>query len=166
VSWYDWIILVLMAIVTGVQAVRGIRAGGMGLPLFEAAGVVVAAAAATSWAHTFAGPIHARDTTVMFVLFIVFSVLAFFVARWLYEMTALSLQPFDGILSVLCGFVMAWAIANMFLRIMIGSAEGESAKLIANSPIAREVYQFQSWNALMRLLFKTKPGPGFDPTEG
>jgi hypothetical protein len=165
-SWYDYITLVIMAVVTIVQTVRGIRAGSMGLPLFEAAGVVVAAAAATALAHTFAGPIQARDTTVMLVLFIVFTVLAFFVARWLYALTALSLHPFDGILSVLCGLVMAWAVAHMFLRIMVGSAEGESADIIANSPIAREVYQFQSWNALMRLLFKTKAAPDFDPTEG
>ena len=165
-SWYDWLTLVVMATVTIIQTVRGIRAGAMGLPLFEAAGVVVAAAAATSLAHTFAGPIQARDATVMLVLFIVFSVLAFFVAHWLFALTALSLQPFDGIFSVLCGLVMAWAVAHMFLRIMVGSAEGESADLVANSPIAREVYQFQSWNALMRLLFKTKAGPESDPSEG
>lgn len=165
-NWYDWITLVIVALVTVIQTVRGVRAGGMGLPLFEAAGVVLAAVAATAFAHTLAGPIQARDTTMMLVLFIVFSVLAFFVARWLFALTALSLQPFDGILSVLCGLVMAWAVAHMFLRIMVGSAGSESADIIANSPIVREVYQFQSWKALMRLLFETKAGPDFDPTEG
>ena len=40
--------LALMALVTVVQTVRGVRAGGMGLPFFEAAGVIVAAVAATS----------------------------------------------------------------------------------------------------------------------
>jgi hypothetical protein len=164
-NWYDWITLVIMALVTVIQTVRGVRAGGMGLPLFEAAGVVLAAVAATAFAHTLAGPIQARDTTMMLVLFIVFSVLAFFVARWLFELTALALQPYDGIFSVLCGLVMAWAVAHMFLRIMVGSAGSESADIIANSPIAREVYQFQSWKALMRLLFN-KAGPDFDPTQG
>jgi hypothetical protein len=165
-NWYDWITLVIMALVTVIQTVRGVRAGGMGLPLFEAAGVVLAAVAATAFAHTLAGPIQARDTTMMLVLFIVFSVVAFFVARWLFALTALSLQSLDGIFSVLCGLVMAWAVAHMFLRIMIGSEGGETSAAIANSPIAREVFQFRTWNELMRLLFKTQAGPDFDPTEG
>ncbi len=165
-NWYDWITLAIMAIVTVVQTIRGIRAGGFGLPLFEAAGVVVAAAAATAFAHGLAGPINARDSTAMLALFIAFSFVAFIVARWLAASTALSFQQFDGILSVLCGLVMAWAVAHMFLRIMIGSAEGESVEAIAKSPIAGEVFQFRTWNALMRLLFNVKAEPDFDPTEG
>jgi uncharacterized membrane protein required for colicin V production len=164
-SWYDWITLVIMAVVTIIQTVRGSRAG-MGLPLFEAAGVVVAAAAATAFAHGVAGPIHASDNTVMLALFILFSVLAFFVARWLFALAALSFQSLDGILSLFCGLVMAWAVAHMFLRIMIGSAEGEAAEAIANSPVAREVYQFHTWNALIRLLFKVKAGPDNGPDLG
>ena len=165
-NWYDWITLVIMALVTIIQTVRGIRAGGFGLPLFEAAGVVVAAAAAASSAHGLAGAIHFQEGTVMLALFIAFSVLAFIVARWLFALTTLSFQSLDGILSLLCGLVMAWAVAHMFLRIMIGSAEGESVEAIANSPVAREVFQFRTWNALMRLLFNVKVGSDFDPTEG
>jgi hypothetical protein len=165
-NWYDWVTLMIMAIVTVVQTVRGVRAGGVGLPLFEAAGVVVAAAAATSFVHGLAGPIHARDSTVMLPLFIAFSVLAFIVAHWLAALTTLSFQSFDGVFSLFCGLVMAWAVAYMFLRIMIGSAEGEAAKAIANSPVAREVFQFRTWNALIRLLFKVKSGPDFDQDLG
>jgi hypothetical protein len=165
-SWYDLITLVIMAIVTIVQTVRGSKAGGVGLPLFEAAGVIVAAAAATSLARVLAGSLHARNSTVMLALFIALSVVAFLVARWLFALTTLSFQSLDGILSVFCGLAMAWAVAHMFLRITIGSAEGESADIIANSPVAREVYQFHTWNALMRLLFKAKAGADFDPTEG
>jgi hypothetical protein len=165
-NWYDWVTLVIMAAVTIIQTVRGIRAGGVGLPFFEAAGVVVAAAAATSLAHGLAGAIRSQESTVMLVLFIVFSVLAFFVARWLFALTALSFQSLDGILSLLCGLLAAWAVAHMFLRIMIGSEGGESAEAIANSPVAREVFQFRTWNELIRVLFKVKAGPDFDPTEG
>jgi hypothetical protein len=165
-NWYDWITLVTMVLVTSIQTVRGIRAGGMGLPLFEALGVVVSAAAATFFARMLAGSIQARESTVMLALFLVFSLLALFVARWLFALTALSLQSLDGIFSVLCGLVMAWAIAHMFLRVMIGSEGGETAEAIANSPVAREVYQFRTWNALMRLLFKAQAVPDFDPTEG
>ena len=164
-NWYDWVTLVIMAAVTIIQTVRGIRAGGMGLPLFEAAGVAVAAAAATYFAHGLAGPFHARDSTMMLALFIAFSFLAFVIARWLFALTSLSFQSLDGILSVLCGLVMAWAVAYMFLRIMMGSGGAETAEGIASSPVAREVYQFRSWNALMQMLFKVKAGPDIDPTQ-
>jgi len=165
-SWYDWMTLLIMATVTIVQTVRGIRAGGVGLPLFEAVGGVLAAAAATMLSNGVAGAIHSQESTVMFVLFIVFLALAFLVAHWLFAMTALSFQSLDGILSLFCGLVMAWAVAHMFLRIMIGSAEGDAAEAIANSPVAREVFQFRTLNELMRLLFKAKAGPDLGPTEG
>jgi hypothetical protein len=163
-SWYDWVTLVLIGAVTVIQTVRGIRAGGVGLPLFEAAGVVLAAAAATYFAHGLAGPLHARESVTMLALFIAFSFLAFIVARWLFALTALSFQSLDGVLSVLCGFVMAWAVAHMFLRIMMGTGGPETAQGIAGSPIASEVLQFRSWNSLMRMLFKVKSSE-IDPTE-
>lgn len=161
-NWYDWLTLVIMALVTFIQTIRGIRAGGFGLPLFEAAGVVVAAVAATSFARGLAGALHSRESTAMFVLFIAFSFAAFVVARWLFALTALTFHSFDGILSVSCGLVMAWAVAHMFLKIMIGSADSESPDVVANSPVAREVLQFRTWNALLRLLFKAKTGQDMD----
>jgi positive regulator of sigma E activity len=164
-NWHDWVTLVIMVTVIVVQTIRGSKAAA-GLPMFEAAGGVVAAAAATAFSPGLAGAIHVREDTVMFVLFIVFLAVAFMLAHWLFAMTGLSFQSLDGIFSFFFGLVLAWAVAHMFLRIMIGSAEGESAQAIANSPVAREVFRFRSWSALLRLLFKAKTGPDFDPTEG
>jgi hypothetical protein len=155
-----------MAAVAVGQTIRGVKSGGVGLPLFEAAGGVVAAVAATELSHSVAGALHFSESTVMFVLFLVFSALAFIVAHWLAAIWVLSFETLNGALSLLFGLVLAWAVAHMFLRIMIGSAEGDAADAIANSPVAREVFQFRTWNALLRLLFKAKAGPGFDPTEG
>jgi hypothetical protein len=163
-SWYDWVTLVIMATVTAVQTIRGIRAGGVGLPLFEAACMVVAASAATYFAPGLAGPFHARESTMMLALFMAFSFIAFVVARWLFALTGLTFHAFDGVLSLFCGVVMAWVVAHMFLRIMAGSGGAETADGIASSPIAREVLQFQSWNSLVRWLFKVK-GADIDPTE-
>jgi len=160
-NWYDPVVLAKMVLVVAVQTVRGIKAGA-GLVMFEAAGVVVAAAAATASAHSFAAQIHAPESSMMLVLFIVFSVVAFFVARWLFALTALSFQWLDPVLSLFLGLVMAWAIAHMFFRIMIGSEGGPAADEIAGSPVAREVFQFRTWNALMRLLFKARTGQETD----
>jgi hypothetical protein len=56
----------------------------------------------------------------------------------------------------------------MVLRIIIMSqgGNGEIAAQMANSPVAREVYEFRTWNALMRLLFKARLAPEFNPDEG
>jgi fructose-1,6-bisphosphatase/inositol monophosphatase family enzyme len=58
-----------------------------------------------------------------------------------------------------------WVIAHMVLRIIIMSQgeHGAVAEAMVNAPIAREVYQFRTWNALMQLLFKAKLGPDFNP---
>ncbi len=163
-EWHDLVALAIMVTVVVVQTIRGTRAAG-GLPMFEAAGGVIAAAAAVSFAPGLAGMIHASEYTVMFVLFVAFLAVAFLVAHWLFAMTGLSFQSLDGIFSLLFGLVLAWAIAHMFLRIMVSSAEGESAQVIANSPVAGEVLRFRTWNALMRLLFKVKASD-IDPDLG
>lgn len=166
--WYDWMTLVIVVGGTIIQTVRGSKAGGMGLPLFEAAGVVVAAVAATAFTQGLAGLIRVSESVVMLVLFLAFSILAFIVARWLFTLTAFSFESLDGLFSFLFGLVLAWTVAHMVLRIIIMSqgGNGEIAAQMANSPVAREVYQFRTWNALMRLLFKAKLAPDFNPDEG
>jgi hypothetical protein len=166
--WYDWMTLVILVVVTIIQTVRGSSAGGMGLPLFEAAGVIVAAVAATALSRGLAGQIQVRESTAMLALFLAFSVLGFIVARWLFTLTALSFESLDGFFSLVFGLVLAWTVAHMLLRIMMASqgAGGELETNMAISPVAREVFSFRTWNALMRLLFKAKIGPDFDPDVG
>lgn len=166
--WYDWMTLAIVVGGTIIQTVRGSKAGGMGLPLFEAGGVIVAAVGATAFTHGLAGAIHVSESVVLLVLFLVFSVLAFIVARWLFTLTALSFESLDGLLSFMFGLVLAWTVAHMVLRIVVMSqgGNGELATQMVNSPVAREVYQFRTWNALMRLLFKARLAPNFNPDEG
>jgi len=166
--WYDWMTLFILVAVTIIQTVRGSKAGGMGLPLFEALGVIVAAVGATAFAHGLAGMIHVSESVVLLVLFLVLSVAAFAVARWLFTLTGMSFQSLDGFFSLVFGLVLAWTVAHMVLRIVIMSqgGNGELATQMANSPVAREVYQFRTWNALMRLLFRAKLGPQINPDVG
>ena len=133
--WYDWMTLAIVVGGTIVQTVRGGRAGGMGLPLFEAAGVIVAAVAATAFSRGLAGAIRVSETVVLLVLFLVFSVLAFIVARWLFTLTGMSFQSLDGFFSFVFGLVLAWTVAHMVLRIVIMSqgGNGELAANMANS---------------------------------
>lgn len=166
--WYDWITLVILVVVTIIQTIRGSNAGGMGLPLFESLGMIVAAVAATAFSHSVTDMTHLNEGTVLFLLFLGFAVLAFIVGRWLFTLTGLSAGSFDGFFSLVFGLVMAWTIAHMVLRCAIASQglNGEIAANMADSPIAREIFTFRTWNALMRLLFKAKLGPEFNPDEG
>ena len=165
--WYDWVTLLILVGGTIIQTVRGSKAGGMGLPLFEAIGVIAAAVGATAFTHGLAGMIHVSESVVLLVLFLVFSFVGFVVARWLFTLTAMSFESFDGLFSFIFGLVLAWTVAHMVLRIVIMSqgGNGEVAAQMANSPVAREVYQFRTWNALMRLLFKAKLAPDFNPDQ-
>jgi hypothetical protein len=161
--------MTLLIVVGGtiIQTVRGGKAGGMGLPLFEAIGVVAAAAGATAFTSGLAGVIHVSESVVLLGLFLVFSVVALIVARWLFTLTGMSFQSLDGFFSFIFGLVLAWTVAHMVLRsvIMSQGGNGEVATQMVNSQVAREVYQFRTWNALMRLLFKAKLGPDFNPDQ-
>src|SRR5512136_1645883 len=117
--WYDWMTLAIVVGGTTIQTVRGSKAGGMGLPLFEAIGVIVAAVGATAFTHGLASTIHVSESVVLLVLFLVFSVLAFIVARWLFTLTGMSFQSLDGFFSFVFGLVLAWTVAHMVLRIVI-----------------------------------------------
>lgn len=166
--WFDWVTLGILVVVTVVQTIRGSKMGGMGLPMFEGLGLVVAAVAATTLAGPLAGVVNMQKAVVLIVLFLLFSVLAFVVAHWLFSLTGWSFQSMDGFFSFVFGLIAAWAIANMVLRIIIASQpmNGELAMHAADSPVVREVFQFRTWNALMRLLFRAKLGPEIDPDVG
>jgi uncharacterized membrane protein YhhN len=166
--WYDWMTLGILVVVTITQTVRGSKAGGMGLPLFEAGGLIVAAVAATAFAGPLASMAHMRGGVTLMVLFTGMGVLAIILARWLFTITGLSFQSLDGFFSFIFGLVAAWTIAHMVLRIVMESqgVNGEIATQIANAPVAREIFQFRTWNRIMGLLFNAKLGPEINPDVG
>jgi hypothetical protein len=161
VQWYDWVALLIIAASTIIQIVRGSKVG-FGLPLFEAAGAVVAAVAATAFSRGLAGVISVHQGVILPVLFVVFAGIALIVARWLFALTGWSFKSYDGAYSILFGLVLGWAIAHVFLGSVVASqgANGVATQM-AHAPVAREVYQFRTWNALMRLLTTAKHGPDF-----
>jgi hypothetical protein len=160
-QWYDWMALLMIAASTIIQVVHGSK-DGFGLPLFEAAGAVVAAVAATALSRWLTGVIHVHLCVVLPVLFLVFAGIALIVARWLFTLTGWSVRSYDGACSIPFGLVLGWAMAHVFLGIVV-AAQGANgvATQISHAPVAREVYQFRTWNALTRLLTTAKDGPDF-----
>jgi hypothetical protein len=141
--------------------VRGSKAG-FGLTLFEAAGAVVAALAAAALSRGLAGTIRVNQGVMLPVLFVVFAGIALIVADWLFVLTGWSSKSRDGAYSVLFGLALGWVIAYVFLGIVV-AAQGANgvATEMAHSPVAREVYQFRTWNALVRLFTPARHGPNF-----
>ncbi len=163
--WYDWMSLAIVLGVAIIQTIRTSKAGGMGLTLFEAGGLIVAGVSANFLSGQIAQAIGVQPLIMMVILFIAFAVLAFVFARWLFGLTGWSFESLDGFFGFIWGVVAGWVIAHMVLRIIILSQgpNGAVAETIVNAPIAREVYYFRTWNALLNLLFKAKLGPDFNP---
>ncbi|MEO0078717.1 MAG: hypothetical protein ABIK86_06950 [candidate division WOR-3 bacterium] len=167
-QWFDWMSLGIVVGVAIIQTVRGVKAGGLGLPMYEAAGLIVAAVGATKLSGPLGESLHVRAGTTMIVLFLVFGVLALVLGRWLFSLTGTSFQSMDGFFSFIFGIVAGWTIAHMVLRIIIESqgTNGAVASMAATSPVVREVYLFHTWNKILSLLFRAKLGPEFNPDVG
>ena len=159
--WYDWTALLIIAAGTIIQIARG-RKAGFGLPLFEAAGAVVAAVAAKAVSRSLAEAIRVHQGVLLIVLFLVFAGIALIVADWLFALTGWSPRSRDGVYSILFGLVLGWVVAHVFLG-MVVAAQGANgvATEMAYAPVAREVYQFRTWNAVMRLFTPARHSPDF-----
>ena len=159
--WYDWTALLIIAAGTITQIVRGSKAG-FGLPLFEAAGAVVAAVAATAFSRGLTGVVRVNQAVTLPVLFVVFAGIALIVADWLFALTGWSPKSRDGAYSIPFGLVLGWAIAYVFLGIVVAEqgANGVATQM-AHAPVAREVYQFRTWNALMGPFTTNRNVPNF-----
>ncbi len=167
--WFDWMTLGIVVGVTILQIVRGTKAGGMGLPLFEAAGLVLAAVVATKLTPPLAQALNLGTPILMLVIFASLGIGAFILGRVLYNVTQWNFQSLDGFLSFVFGLVAAWTIAHMVLRLVMefqGGPGGEVGSAVDNAVIAREVFQFRGWNWLIQLLFRVKLGPSVDPDIG
>jgi len=166
--WFDWMSLAILVGGAVIQTVRGIKAGGMGLPMFESLCLVIVTVGATNLSGGIAAALHVQKATVMAVMFIVLGIGAFLLGRWLYAITDLSFQSMDGFFSFLFGLVTSYAIAHMVLRIIIESqgVTGPVGSALPNAPVAREVFEFRWWNWIVGLLFKAKLGPDFNPDVG
>ncbi len=167
--WFDWMALAIVVVVTVVQTIRAMKAGGMGQALFDGAGLVIAAVATNTFTKPLALATGLENWIVMLVLFVLLGAGAIILGRYLFNLTQWSFQSLDGLFSAIGGIVAGWTIAHMVLRIVIasqGGMGGEVGALIGNAIIAREVFYFKTWNALLNLLFKAKLGPEFNPDVG
>ena len=118
--------------------------------------------AAKAVSRSLAEAIRVHQGVLLIVLFLVFAGIALIVADWLFALTGWSPGSKDGVYSILFGLVLGWVIAHVFLG-MVVAAQGANgvATEMAHAPVAREVYQFRTWSAVMRLFTPARHGPNF-----
>lgn len=163
--WFDWMCLGIVLGMAVIQTLRTLKAGGMGLTLFEFGGLIVAAVGAVQLSGGLAEVLKIQAGVATLVLFIFFAVFAFIIGRWLFGLTGWSFESLDGFFGFIWGLGAGWVIAHIVLRLLI-EFQGQNGMVgtnIVNAPIAREVYYFRTWNALVGLLFRAKLGPEFNP---
>lgn len=163
--WFDWMALGVVLGGAIIQTLRTSKAGGMGLTLFEFGGLVIAAVGAVNLSSSLAQVLGIQRIVMLVILFLAFAVIGFAVARWFFGLTGWSFESLDGFFGFIWGIGAGVVIAHMVLRVIVESQgpNGAVATNIVNAPIAREVFYFKTWNALLNLLFKAKLGPDFNP---
>ena len=167
-QWFDWMTVGIVLAVAIVQTIRGNKVGGMGLPLFEAIGLVLAAVGTTALSQGLADLLHLPGPAVMIGMFVVLVIIALILGRWLFTVTNWSFQSMNGLLGFLWGVAAGWVIAHMVLRIIIEfqGPTGEVASMMGSAPVAGQVFRFHWWNWLMERVFKANLGPEFNPDVG
>ncbi|HDR00457.1 MAG TPA: hypothetical protein ENN51_09275 [candidate division WOR-3 bacterium] len=162
--WFDWMTLGIVLVVAVVETIRARNSGGFGQALFDALGLVIAALGSTWLAGPIADTLGAAKWVITLVAFAILAVGALAGARTVFSAFEWSSDSFDGGLSFLFGVACGWVIANMVLRIIVLKQGdiGEVAMMMPNAPVAREVFQFRTWNILMNRFFKLNLGPRID----
>lgn len=159
--WFDWMTAGIVLAVAIIETIRARNSGGFGQALFDALGLVVAALGSTWLAEPVANVLGAAKWAVMLVAFVLLAIGALVAARTVFSAFEWSSDSFDGGLSFLFGIACGWIVANMVLRIIVTQQGdlGQVAVMMQNAPVAREVFQFRTWNSLMNRFFKLNLGP-------
>ncbi|MFO7676280.1 MAG: hypothetical protein R6X12_08205 [bacterium] len=167
-QWFDWMTLIVVFVVAGLETIRARSSGGFGQALFDALCFVVAAVGGTWLAGPIASLLGIDKWIATLAIFVVLGFGALIVGRMLFSITEWSSDSFDGGLCFLFGIACGWIVANMVLRIIIQQQGdlGEVAELLPQAPVAREVFQFRLWNILMQQLFHINLGPEIDVDVG
>ena len=163
-QWFDWMTAGIILAVAIVEFVRARTSGGFGQVLFDAIALIIAALGSTWLAQPLGSVIGGERWLLTLILFAVLSIGVLIISRVLFSFTEWSSDSFDSLLSILFGIACGWIIANMVLRIIILKQGdlGPVNAMMANAPIAREVFQFRLWNSLIEWFSNLNLGPEVD----
>ncbi len=145
------------------QTIRG--RNGMGKPLFEMIGVIIAAFASVSWYEGLAKISGISPALAIAILFILLGFLSIFFANLLFSITDWSFESLDMFFSFFFGIALGWAVSHILFNLLILSYGKASpfAYAVEESRVAKEILEFKTFKAIIALLYRAKLGPEITP---
>lgn len=159
----DWIIIIVAAIIITIQTYRG--AHDIDYVLFEMIGFIAAATLSMRWYVRFSESVAVSEPLALLFLFVISSIIFLLLAGFIARFAGFSLAPLDPYLGFIMGLVSAWVVLYVLLRVMqLFYPNGLSLNLsmfnkpiiifdsMDNSPIAKEILNFNAFKAVMHFL--------------
>ncbi|MCX7785544.1 MAG: CvpA family protein [candidate division WOR-3 bacterium] len=154
----DWIILLVALIIIIVQTARGSKE--MDIPLFEMIALLLTTWIALKTYSSIANFLPISKGVTLLIMFIVMAVILLYIAKLITTRLELTWEPFDAYLSFIFGVATAWIVLHFILRLILVATDPTSqiAVLIQNSPVAKEILEYNIFKAIGRFLNEVRLG--------
>ncbi|MEO0091736.1 MAG: CvpA family protein [candidate division WOR-3 bacterium] len=154
----DWIILLVGLMIVIIQTARGAKE--MDIPLFEMLALLLATWIALKSYSTIANLLSISQAISLSVIFLLMAIVLLYIAKLITTRLELTWEPFDTYLSFIFGIATAWIILHLLLRLILVATEPNSqiSVLIQNSPVAKEILEFNTFRAIGKFLNEVKLG--------
>ncbi|MBS4016118.1 MAG: CvpA family protein [Candidatus Latescibacteria bacterium] len=163
----DWILIIIAA---GIIVMQTFRSGeDLHYVFFEMIGILVAANLSLRYYARLAEKTGVNPAITLLLIFIIFGIILWIIADLVANKVQFTLAPIDTWLGFIIGFISAWAILYVVLKVLfIVYPDGLSLNLFSsskptvifssldNSPVAKEILNFNSFRAVTNLLNKVK----------
>lgn len=163
----DWILIIKAAIIITIQTYRSAK--DVDYVLFEMIALIVAASLSMRWHAQIASSLNLNVPLTLLFIFVISSIVFLIFGGIIARFAQFSLAPLDTWLGFIIGFISAWAILYVSLKVMLYFfPDGLSLNLpifkkpiviydsIDNSPMAKEILNFNSFKAVTNFLNKLR----------
>jgi len=158
-NFLDILIPFFILIVAIIQAIRG--RNGMGKILFEMIAFIVALVLANRYKEPLSQLIKLEIPWTFLITFIIFLIILLYLAYLLFNITEWSLGNLDSFFSFLFGVAIGWVICYLVIKFLYlkYTENSDIGFFLSSSPLAREIYYFNTFNKIFGLLQKARLMP-------
>ena len=157
VNWIDLVVILLM--VVGVWV--GFRRG-FGRAIFDFAALFIALRTTLLYSGSLARAMQltadkqSNEAWVFGLSFLVSGVILWFLGKWAYDATLVSLDTFDPPLGAALGFAISIVVAHVFVKLLFLAANTEGAvpDVIVHSTLGLETLEFPTYHAVLDFMFR------------
>ena len=156
----DWLLLVTIVIITGIQTFRGLK--DFDVVLYEMIAFIISSALSIKLYISISELLTVNPFYALIFLYIIIAIILLIIANIIANQTEFSWHPFNSILSFVFGLATSWAILFVLLRLAIIATSPETAiriplinsESIAKSVIVKEILEFKTYQAIFHFLSK------------